>query len=160
MVACVIGKIHTEVVESSLEQAEADRLPVDLTQALMRASLIGATAAVKTLLDAGADVNAADRHGRTALMEAVFSGHTETIRALLERGADVDAKDLGGWTALMEAASKGHTEIVRMLLARGADVNARNRGGWTASRAAARGNLELLMLLKRARSARGLRGPP
>ena len=43
---------------------------------------------VHLLIDAGADVNAADLDGRTSLLNAVLVGHTACVRLLLERGAD------------------------------------------------------------------------
>jgi ankyrin repeat protein len=63
----------------------------------------------------------------------------------------------------MEAASKSHVDAVRMLLGSGADPNARNNRGWTALRTTARGNAEIIRLLKRpAPGAKGVfsRGTP
>jgi ankyrin repeat protein len=87
-------------------------------------------------------------------LEAVFGGHSDTIEYLLSRGADPDLKDRDGWTALMEAASKSHVDAVRMLLGSGADPNARNNRGWTALRTTARGNAEIIRLLKQAGARR------
>jgi ankyrin repeat protein len=130
--------------EGALASSEA------LSQALMRAALIGNTPAVEALLDRGADVNSADQSGWTPLMEAVFGGHTETIRALLDGGADANAKDRAGWTPLMEAASKGHAQAVTVLLERGADANAKSSKGWTALKSTPKGNAEIVELLKEA----------
>lgn len=44
--------------------------------------------AVKLLIDAGADVNAAGATGTTALMRAALFGKVEAVRALLAAGAD------------------------------------------------------------------------
>jgi ankyrin repeat protein len=145
--AFVIGISHVEVVRASLETSDA------LAQALMRAALTGQAAAISALVDKGADVNAKDQSGRTALMEAAFGGHVETVQALIERGADVNAKDHSGWTALMEAASKGHTRMVRVLLDAGADAKVKHKKGWTALKAAAKGHVEIIKLLKRAEAA-------
>jgi ankyrin repeat protein len=54
----------------------------------------------------------------------------------------------------MEAASKSHVDAVRMLLGSGADPNARNNRGWTALRTTARGNAEIIRLLKQAGARR------
>jgi ankyrin repeat protein len=55
-------------------------------------SLIGAakkgdTETVKTLLAAGADVNAQNWVGQTALMQAAWHGHTAIVEILKEAGA-------------------------------------------------------------------------
>jgi len=148
--AFVAGKKHIEVLWSFLTGEEWAASKEGSSEALMRACLIGHTAAVKALLDRGAEVNLKDSNGWPPLMEAAFGGHANTIRALLERGADVNAKDRAGWTPLMEAASKGHLEAVIVLLAYGADANAKNVKGWTALKAAPKGNAEIIKLLKEA----------
>ena len=120
--------------------------------ALMRAALEGHTAAVKELLDKGADVNAEDHEGRTALMFAVINLHYETVKVLLERGADVGARANDGWTALMLAASCGEARIVRALLNSGADVKGKSvRASMTAIAIAVKhGYTEIANLLEEA----------
>jgi ankyrin repeat protein len=142
------GRKHIEVIESLLAGEEWTGRREASAEALMRACLIGHTAAVKALLDKGAEVNPNHTNGWPPLMEAAFGGHAGTIRALLERGADVNAKDRTGWTSLMEAASKGHQEAVIVLLAYGADAKARNVHGWTALKVTPRGDTEIIKLLK------------
>ncbi len=93
---------------------------VDINQELIKAAEKGDTAAVKALLDRGADVNAKDENGGTALMEAALLGNNATVQALLEAGADVNAKNKYGRTALMMAAAEGYTEIVELLKKAGA----------------------------------------
>jgi uncharacterized protein len=149
-VAYVIGRVHTEAVQASLERANLDAKPPDSLAGMMRAALIGHTAAVKLFLDYGVAVNAADATGRTPLIEAVFGGHIDTVEELLKRGAHVNAQDGDGWTALMEAAAKGRADIVRILLALGADARIRNRNGWTALRTTAKCNTEISRLLREA----------
>ena len=149
MLVCAIGKMHVDSVRASVERAAAAVTPQELTSALLTAVMIGHSAAAAELLDRGADVNAADSSSRTPLLEATFGGHLDAVDLLLTRGAEVNAKDKDGWTALMEAASKCRTEIVRLLLARGADPKAVSNAGWTALKVAARGNHELMTLLRK-----------
>jgi hypothetical protein len=84
---------------------------------LWEAARKGDAAAVKALLDGGADVNAKFRYGTTALFKAAEKGHTEVVKVLLERGADVKVKDtFYGATAMTWALDHKHVEIVRLLL--------------------------------------------
>ena len=81
----------------------------------------------RALVDSGADVNAADRHGLTPLIKAAGSGALEIAALLVSSGARVDAATEDGQTALMIAAGKGHREITALLLDAGANPNARTR---------------------------------
>ena len=56
--------------------------------------------AVKQHLDAGTDVNAKDKYGRTPLDEAARKGHKEIAKLLIAEGADVNAMDDDGDTPL------------------------------------------------------------
>lgn len=149
-VAFVIGRVHMEVVQASLECAAPQRTPAADTAALMRAAMIGHSVAISALLDRGTPIDAVDQNGRTPLMEAVFGGHLHTIQELLDRGASVNAQDFDGWTALMEAAAKARADIVRALLAHGANARLKNKNGWTALKTTAKGNIEITRLLRNA----------
>jgi Ankyrin repeats (3 copies) len=77
----------------------------------------GDAAAVTSLLDKGADVNAKFRYGTTALFKAAERGNVEVVKILLARGADVTVKDtFYGATAMTWALQNGHAEVVRELL--------------------------------------------
>ena len=115
---------------------------------LMTASRTGATAAVRSLLAAGASINVAEHtRGQTALMWAVAQGHHSVVDTLLQHGADASARSTvrrrlvhadntnasqydqgimwnrGGFTPLLFAARHGNIESARLLLAAGADVD-------------------------------------
>ena len=93
-----------------------------LNDKLWEAARTGDAAAVKSLLEQGADVNAKFRYGQTALFKAAERGHAEVVRLLLERGADANVKDtFYGATPMTWAVDKGHVEAVRALLAKGAE---------------------------------------
>ncbi|WP_153304532.1 ankyrin repeat domain-containing protein [Desulfosudis oleivorans] len=77
---------------------------------------------VNTMIDRGADVNAADLWGITALQLAAQEGHVQMVQTLIEKGADVNKEDVNGWSVLAVAASSGHVEIVKLLIENGADV--------------------------------------
>jgi Ankyrin repeats (3 copies)/Domain of unknown function (DUF3471) len=77
----------------------------------------GDAAAVTSLLDKGAEVNAKFRYGATALFKAAERGNVEIVKILLARGADVTVKDtFYGATAMTWALDNGHVEIVSALL--------------------------------------------
>ena len=149
-VTCVIGTAHVEFVRASLERANLAQKHEDSSAGLLRAALVGNTAAVSIFLHHGVAVNATDANGRTPLIEAVFGSHIATIEELLRRGADANAQDADGWTALMEAASKGRPDVVRTLLAHGADARIKNKRGWTALKTTSKCNTEISRLLRSA----------
>ena len=59
---------------------------------LLYAARCGLKSVVKFLLDAGADVNAADAYGRTPLVAAVQFHHARIVPMLLQYGADVNVR--------------------------------------------------------------------
>jgi ankyrin repeat protein len=85
--------------------------------ALMFAAPYGTPELVRTLIAAGAKVNARDIRDMTPLMLAVSSEtqDPEVVRLLLEKGADVKAKSNLGETALDWARKFGNPGIIRML---------------------------------------------
>jgi ankyrin repeat protein len=69
---------------------------------------------VKVLLEKGAEVNVADKNGRTALMHASAArSNTETVKALLEKGADVNVADKKGKTALSLTKDESTKELLK-----------------------------------------------
>ncbi|MEW6351666.1 MAG: ankyrin repeat domain-containing protein [Thermodesulfobacteriota bacterium] len=105
-------------------------------KAFIAAAARGDLAAIKKLLEEGADVNGADDSQRRALPCAAAKGHLKVVRQLLEKGAVLSATDQDGLTPLMNACEEGRFETVEFLLEKGADVNAQTRYGSTALRKA------------------------
>ncbi len=98
---------------------------------LILAAAFGSVEGMQLLLDAGADVKAANDAGVTALH--VATGDVRKVRLLLDRGADANARSMIGRTPLIVAAStSGAVDVVRLLLAQGADFNAADSTGVTA----------------------------
>ena len=58
----------------------------------------GAEAAVRVLLEAGADINAVNEADFTALHGAAYRGTNEVVEYLVAHGADIDARDYRGRT--------------------------------------------------------------
>ena len=85
--------------------------------ALIKAAMYGREGVVRTLLHAGALVDATDQRRRTALMLGALNGRVEVLKLLFEAGASVELADAKGRTALMHAAEHGHAEAVTLLAA-------------------------------------------
>jgi ankyrin repeat protein len=80
------------------------------------ACLSGKADAVRALLKKGADVDAADRLGRTALMAAAALGNSKAVRLLLSHGANPNTESKLGTTAADLAAIEGHMKILQQLM--------------------------------------------
>lgn len=143
----------------------------DLSAALLNGYRVN-PAAVKILIDAGADVNCVGESGRTPLFETIGQAYAaeegfktgggirgapyyiESIKLLIAAGANVNARSEHDRTPLHEASLsfRGFTdlpEIIRILIAAGANVDARDDEGetplmWAASHNAAE-NAEALI---------------
>jgi len=102
---------------------------------LLIASERGHLSCVRALLEAGADVNWANRGGFHALITASEFGHIEIVKLLLlQAGINVNIAHSDGRleceNSLMRAITRDHVEIVRALLAHpGILVNAKRKNG-------------------------------
>ncbi len=90
-------------------------------------------AVLKTLAEAGADMNALEQGSYDVLTIAAVANDPELVSLALELGnrADLVTSRYDG-TALIAAAHLGHAEVVRRLIARGAPLDHVNNLGWTA----------------------------
>jgi len=100
------------------------------------------------LVDAGADVNAANEMGHTPLH---FAANADAVRALVAAGADVNARSRDGSTPLhLAVEAPGGVGAVEALLAAGAAVDAVNaRGRTPLDIAVARGDSVKATILQR-----------
>src|SRR6185503_10153434 len=126
----------------------AGAAPAAETPTLADAAERGNISLVRTLLDARADVNAAQVDGMTALHWAVYREDLETSRLLVRAGANVNAVTRYGVPPLSLACTNGNPGLVALLLDAGADANASLPGGETVLMTAARtGNLDAVKAL-------------
>lgn len=110
------------------------------------------TSVMRSLVDAGANLDAPDQYrGNSLLMTAAFFGDLLNIKILLELGANVNyANHLDGTTALYSATRNGNPEVIRVLCNAGADVNhIDSRGDTVILKAAQNGNQGAIRALVR-----------
>ena len=113
------------------------------TTPFVRAAKTGDVAAMRLLLEHGADPKAATEQGVTALMAASGQGWRygdsqiraedalEGVKLCVSLGLDVNAANKKGETALHGAADRGADSIVRYLLSRGARADVKDEKGHT-----------------------------
>jgi ankyrin repeat protein len=77
------------------------------------------------------DINALDKHDRTAIWWAASRGKPEDVMTLLSHGANPNIPDAKSTFALHEAVRNGHQHCAKMLLAYGAQVDCRTLSGDT-----------------------------
>jgi ankyrin repeat protein len=71
------------------------------------------------LIEAGAEVNAADGGGHTPLHIAAEAGYVPIVEALLRRKADPHAVDSEDRTPLARAAARNHAEVIDLITLKG-----------------------------------------
>ncbi|XP_018794813.1 PREDICTED: DNA-binding protein RFXANK [Bactrocera latifrons] len=128
------GEITDDQVRIEFERNDRNIDFKDATgfTALHWASYYGQLAAVRLLVDSGADVNVEAPEMVTPLLLAACGGHNEVVRLLLEHGARPTHMDIVGNTALMYAAAGNHPHTCNELLAKDPDMTATNENGDTA----------------------------
>ena len=135
------------------------RLRSEWEEAVLR----GCVDELQRLVDCGIDINARNQKGQTTLMLAAAEGQAPVVTWLVTRGAALDQKAKYGLSALMLAVVRGHADVVRELAHAGANVSLRGTGppgfsGKTAlDLAVARGDLEMIEILRSAAAAGGRR---
>ena len=92
----------------------------DQGEALRLAASRGEVEAVRALLDAGVDPDAANSYGATPLIVAANKGHLEVIKLLVAKGADVNRKDtFYQFAPVMGALFSSHEDVVVFLIGNG-----------------------------------------
>ncbi|XP_060609007.2 ankyrin repeat domain-containing protein 6 isoform X1 [Anolis sagrei] len=116
--------------------------------ALHRATVVGNTDVISTLIHEGCSLDRQDKDGNTALHEASWHGFSQSAKLLVKAGANVLARNKAGNTPLHLACQNSHSESVRVLLLGGSRVDIKNNAGDTCLHVAARYNhLPIIRLL-------------
>src|SRR5215831_3767844 len=112
------------------------------------AAMKGDKAAVRTLIQQKADVNAPQADGATALHWAAYRGDKELVDLLIKAGANARAANHEGATPLWLASINGDSAMIAALIGAGADPNEHLPLGRTPLMAAARtGNVDAIKTL-------------
>ncbi|CAG9464749.1 unnamed protein product [Pedinophyceae sp. YPF-701] len=84
----------------------------DGTGPLAAAAVHSSEGCVRALLEAGADVNIADKLGATPASLAARHGNVNILRILIDRGAKLNTQDaVRGWTPLHNAVAARHSDV-------------------------------------------------
>jgi ankyrin repeat protein len=149
--AAALGRIDRLRERLLDDPAAAIALSADGYTALHLASFFGKPEIARTLIDAGARVDAytTNDFANQPLHAAAAGRHIEVCRLLLAAGADVTATQHGGYTPLHEAAQHGDVEMVELFLSAGADPTTRvGDGGTPADLAEAAGHPDVAKRLR------------
>ena len=113
-------------------RATTMRAPASRAPVVADAAMNGDAAAVKRLLQQGANVNVAQGDGMTALHWAARRGNVEMANTLLRAKASVTAVTrIGDYTPLHVASEVGSAPVVAALIKAGADPKALTTTGVT-----------------------------
>ncbi|MFT5086063.1 MAG: ankyrin repeat protein [Candidatus Latescibacterota bacterium] len=93
----------------------SNRQDVHGNTALMVAAATGDVELTRTLIEAGAEVDARGRIGNTALIYAAQEGHAGIVKMLVKAGANITAHNDYQVTAGNLAKGYGHRDIAEML---------------------------------------------
>jgi len=131
--ASVLGKVDRiqEILKGDPSRV-SEHAPDGFTPVAL-AAFFAQPLAVKALIAAGANVNAAAKNPLKvqALHAAVAGRHLEIVKAVLDAGADPNAKQQAGFRPMHEAGSNANRQLAELLLSHGADPSLPNDEGKT-----------------------------
>lgn len=116
---------HSKVAEylqskGAVKRSEGHR-PVDISStALCNAASEGDADALRSIMEAGGNLNLGDYDKRTAMHLAASEGKLEVLRFLVGHGADPSPYDRWGGTPLDDATRAGHPRVIEFLKTQGA----------------------------------------
>ena len=132
--ASVLGQVdRLREVLASHPARVSEHAPDGFTPVAL-AAFFGQPEAVRVLIAAGADVNAAAKNPLKvqALHAAVAGRNLEIVKAVLAAGADPNAQQQAGFRPIHEAGTRGDRVLAELLIAHGADPLLPNDAGVSA----------------------------
>ena len=103
----------------------------DSSYYLFNACKSGNEAAVKFLIEYGADVTIKDKDNRIVLAKACESGNLHLVKYLVHLGADINNENNYGATHIFNACLSGNLNLVKYLVEHGLDINKETIDGYT-----------------------------
>ncbi len=100
-----------------------NRAPQKTYSSLYLAAHAGDLAAVKKMVESGADINESGPKKMTPLMAGLVSQNQSLVDYLLEKGAKTDSVDERGWNIVHFAASNNNVKMLKLLDSKGMDLN-------------------------------------
>ncbi|OWZ00875.1 LOW QUALITY PROTEIN: Serine/threonine protein kinase, partial [Phytophthora megakarya] len=136
---CRGEQVQASIVSERQHYVYGESVLIDVNQRdshkqteLMKVAREGNLAAIRTLIEAGADIHAIDEKRRTALIHATENGNNlHLIQFLVECGANVNSVDDTKRTALVYALESRHLDVARLLVQNGADIDTTEENGQT-----------------------------
>ena len=128
----MVGLLKAHGVDYGPDHAEGGWPPIVFQS---RGDRGGNVERVRTLIEAGADVNVRNHKGQSALHCAAKAGFADIVALLLEHGCEVDARDRRGETPLHAALRSTVKDkaklldVVRLIVNAGADGDLADRKG-------------------------------
>jgi ankyrin repeat protein len=121
---------------AGVEQMVRAKVPVDARDEQGRTALLVAvdldrTDIARTLMAAGASINAQAANLDTPWLLAGARGRTEIIREMIPLGPDLAIRNRFGGNALIPACERGYVETIKVLLTTAIPVDHVNNLGWT-----------------------------
>jgi ankyrin repeat protein len=135
--AHAVENANCRELERRFDLIKVDIASYQLNSVLFSAAELGCQELARTLLAAGASLEARDRLGAMPLAHAARAGQRAMVELLLAEGAQIDGRDIAGASALYLAAENERPATVALLLAKGADPDLLGRSGVTPLAAAA-----------------------
>jgi len=122
--------INNDTYKISTEWNE-DFVEYNSSYYLFNACKSGNEAAVKFLIEHGADMTIKDRYNRIALAEACESGNYHLVKYLVHLGADIYNMNRYCETHIFNACTSGNLNSVKYLVEHGLDINIESTYGIT-----------------------------
>ncbi|WP_025123476.1 MULTISPECIES: ankyrin repeat domain-containing protein [unclassified Serratia (in: enterobacteria)] len=101
--------------------------------------------ALKSCLDKGVDINAANRQGRTAITIASLNKHYDCVALLIAAGADIDKQDQTCFNPFLLSCLNNDLTLLRLVLPANPDLDRLTRfGGVGITPASEKGHVDIV----------------